>query len=226
MIDAGSRARAAARVRRSAGAGGDDKRNVVVAWVALAGAASAAQFDMAAIARWKDAKVVHYRIVGTFQGTTPIAPDVPYGTVDATDRVTVELDWDVRASKAVGEPKVTNVATQVAKAASALATCPPPAITGSYEHFDAAATAPHPAGVELKGTRSFPAARLSSDTTCEAKAVPARSDAVSEIVTVVSPMMLVMPAGANPNLSVAADRKSFTITNKGWSWTYTPSVVQ
>jgi hypothetical protein len=110
------------------------------------------------------------------------------------------------------------------------AECPPPTIEGSYEHFEVTAVVPNPAGLELKGARSYPIANLPSDwpATCAPKRVAAAQEAVTEIVPVPSPMLLVMPAGAspNPNLTVAADRKSFTMKGQAWSWTYTPTLVR
>jgi hypothetical protein len=148
--------------------------------------------------------------------------------VDVTDRVTLEFDWDVRANAVIGQPRFVNSASQVAGASSVQGTCPPPTVEGTYEHLDVTAVAPHAAGLALTGARSYPAAGISSEApaTCEQKQVAAEEERVTELVTVASPMMLVMPSGANPNLSVAADRKSFTLEVKGWSWTYTPSIVK
>lgn len=74
----------------------------------------------------------------------------------------------------------------------------------------------------------MPSAQVPSQwpSSCAPQTVPASQEAVTEIVAVMSPMMLVMPNGANPNLVVAADRQSFSIRNKGWTWTYTPTIVK
>jgi hypothetical protein len=56
--------------------------------------------------------------------------------------------------------------------------------------------------------------------------VRTEQERVTELVTVAAPMMLVMPSGANPNLSVAADRKPFTLKAKNWNWIYTPTIVK
>jgi hypothetical protein len=55
------------------------------AWVMLAMAAG--QFEMAAIAKWNAARVVHYQITGTFKGNVPIAPasNSIYGVVEVSD---------------------------------------------------------------------------------------------------------------------------------------------
>jgi hypothetical protein len=81
--------------------------------------------------------------------------------------------------------------------------------------------------VELTGTRSYPAAiPLDWPATCAPQQVAASQEAQKTYVAVVAPQMLVMPTGANPNLAIAADKKSFTIKTNDWAWTYTPSVVK
>lgn len=69
----------------------------------------AAQFDTAAIQKWGNAKVVHYQIVGAYHAQTPLAPGKmsAYGSIEVTDTVTLEFDWDVRANAVVGEAQFT-----------------------------------------------------------------------------------------------------------------------
>jgi hypothetical protein len=200
-----------------------------MAGLGLAAAATAGQIDMAAMAKWQNAKVVHYRIVASFDGAAPLPGSHGYGEVKVKDQVTIDLDWDVSGNAVVGTPTYTDTPTTVIGTTPGLATkCAPPTLGGVYEHFQASSIGLHPSGVELKGTRRVPAAQVPSQwpSSCAPQAVPASQEAVSEIVAVMSPMMLVMPNGANPNLVVAADRKSFAIRNKGWTWTYTPTIVK
>lgn len=192
---------------------------------------AAAQFDMAAIQKWGAAKVVHYQIVGAYHAQTPLAPGkmAPHALIEVTDRVTVEFDWDVRASALVGEARVTNAPSQVLSANSGMAKeCPPPSVKGPYEHIDVTAVVPGPAGLALKGTRSYPAAGISSEApaSCAQQQVAASKAEVSEVLAVTSPMLALMPNGANPNLAVAPDKKSYTLKVQGWNWTYTPSIVK
>ncbi|MEZ5417177.1 MAG: hypothetical protein R2708_07530 [Vicinamibacterales bacterium] len=209
-------------------------RTAITTWttvamgLALAASAPARQLDMAAVTKWQAARVVHYRIVMAFDGAAPIPGASGYGEITARDTVTVELDWDVRGNAVVGTPSFTNAATTVVGTTPGLAKCPPPTLSGAYEHFEASSIAAHPSGVELKGVRRVPAAQVPSQwpSSCAPQAVPARQEPVSEVVAVMSPMMLVMPGGATPNMKVAADRKSFSVSNKGWTWTYTPTLVK
>lgn len=201
---------------------------VMVAGAGLAVVATAGQLDMAAMAKWQSAKIVHYRIVATFDGAVPHPKSGGTAEIVAADRLTVDLDWDVRGSAVVGTPTFADAASTVARTTPGVAKCPPPALGGAYEHFSVTSVGPHPSGVELKGTRTFPAAQVPYEwpSTCAAKTLSAFDEPVTEVVAVMSPMMLVMPNGANPNLAVAADRKSFSIKNKGWTWTYTPTIVK
>jgi hypothetical protein len=209
-------------------------RQLLVVWgliVTFAVVSTAAQFDMAAIMKWKDAKVVHYQIVGVFRASTPLGPEkktAGQAFVEATDKVTVEFDWDVRANAVVGQTKFTNAPTQVISANSGKANCPPPSIKGTYEHLDVKAIEPGPAGLSLKGTRAFPAAGVSSEwpATCAQQQIAASTEDVSEVLAVTSPILALMPSGANPNLIAAPDRKSYTLKVQGWNWTYTPSIVK
>ena len=45
-------------------------------------------------------------------------------------------------------------------------------------------------------------------------------------MVVPSPLMLAAPAGSDPNLTVSADKASFTIKSGAWTWTYTPTLVR
>lgn len=193
--------------------------------------AAGQQFDLAAIQKWGAAKVVHYQIVGAYHAQTPLAPGkmAAHANIEVTDRVTVEFDWDVRASALVGEARFTNAPSKILSANPGMdKECPPPAVKGPYEHIDVTAVVPGPAGLALKGTRSYPAAGISSEApaSCAQQPVAASKAEVSEVLAVTSPMLALMPNGANPNLTVAADRKSFTLKVQGWNWTYTPSIVK
>lgn len=200
---------------------------MAMVWVVV-GAGAAAQFDMAAVAKWQNAKVVHYRIVGTFDGAVPHPKSGGTVEIVATDRLTIDLDWDVHGSAVVGTPTFTDGASTVVRTTPGVAKCTPPALSGTFEHFSVASIGLHPSGVELKGVRRFPPTQAPYEwpSTCAARTLPAFDDPVTEVVAMMSPMMLVMPNGANPNLVVAADRKSFALKNKGWTWTYTPTIVK
>ncbi len=61
--------------------------------------AHAQAVDASAIARWTAAKVVHYRMVGVYEGPTVIAYREPAGQATVTDRVEIELDWNLKTQR-------------------------------------------------------------------------------------------------------------------------------
>ena len=96
------------------------------ACLAIATAARAQQADASAIARWTAAKVVHYRMVGVYDGPAVIAYREPAGQATVTDRVEIELDWDLKAGAIVGEPTIVNAAAEVRELRNTHASCPAP----------------------------------------------------------------------------------------------------
>lgn len=181
----------------------------------------------AAIARWTTAKVVHYRMVGLYEGPTVIAYREPAGQATVTDRVEIELDWDLKANAIVGEPKVVNAPAEVRDLRNTHASCPAPTPEGSYDHLDVKAISAAGGSLELKGIRVFPSIRVVSG--CqgvqEPRTVRPWEQEVVERMVVPSPLMLAAPAGSDKNLTVSADKASFTIINGAWTWTYTPTIV-
>jgi hypothetical protein len=199
--------------------------------VALAGApltlAHAQSADPTAIARWTSAKVVHYRMVGRYDGPAVIAYREPAGQATVTDRIEIELDWDLKASAIVGEPKIVNAAAEVRELRNTHASCPAPTPNGPYDHLDVTSVTASGGALELKGTRSFPSIKVVSG--CQGvqdpRTVPPWEQEVVERMVVPSPLMLAAPSGSDKNLTVSADKTSFTITGGAWTWTYTPTMV-
>ena len=63
---------------------------MAAAGLTLATAADGQQADPSAIARWTAATVVHYHMVGVFDGPAVIAYREPAGQATVTDRVEIE----------------------------------------------------------------------------------------------------------------------------------------
>ena len=78
------------------------------------------------IARWTAAKVVHYHMVGLYEGPAVIAYREPAGQATVTDRIEIDLDLDLKANAIVGEPKIVNAASEVRELRNVHASCPPP----------------------------------------------------------------------------------------------------
>jgi hypothetical protein len=184
--------------------------------------------DPALIARWAKAAVVHYRIVGVYEGATVIADREPAGTATVTDRVELELDWDLKAGTLVGDARIVNGSSHTTDPRNIDRSCPPPAPEGPYEHLTVASVAGANGSLELTGARAFPSVRVVSGCLAvqEPRTVPAWRQDVVERLLVPSPLLLAAPAGSDPNLTVSADRTSFTIKTGAWTWTFMPTLVR
>jgi hypothetical protein len=189
--------------------------------------AHAQSADPAAIGRWAAAKVVHYRMVGVFEGPAVIAYREPAGQATVTDRVEIELDWDVKAGTIVGEPTIVNAATEVRELRNTHASCPAPTPDGPYDHLEVKTGSAASGALELKGMRRFPAIKVVAG--CqgvqEPRTVRPWEQEVVERMVVPSPLMLAAPSGSDRNLTVSADKTAFSITSGAWTWTYTPTIV-
>jgi hypothetical protein len=196
--------------------------------VCAAVAASQAPTTADLVARWSAAAVVRYHVVGVYTGDTVIAYREPAGQAIVADRVVLDFDWDVKAQKLVGEATLENAVSTVTGLRNTHVSCPAPVPAGDYEHLTVSAVAGTAGGVELKGTRSFPAVGVVAG--CqgvqEPRKVAAWEQEVVERLSVPSPLMLAAPAGTDPNLTVSADRTSFTLKAGAWTWTFTPAVPE
>lgn len=188
------------------------------------------QIDMAAAARWGNAKVVRYHIEGVFQGWTAISHQRDDAQGDVADRVTIDVDWNLNLYQPVGPPKFANYKSSTKGVRSLDKDCPPPVPRGEYEHFDATSVIPDTGqdGLKLTGTRTFPA--MNEALQCPAsKALspsPSKQQSASEYLALPAPMMLALRGSPMPNMTVSADGKSFLLKLKNWTWTYTPSLLQ
>ena len=184
--------------------------------------------DPAIVARWAKASVVHYKMVGVYEGATVIADREPAGTATVTDRVELELDWDLKAGALVGTATFVNAPAETRDLRNIDRSCPAPTPDGAYEHLTVAGVAGLNGSLELSGTRTFPRIRVVAGCLAvqEPKTVRGWLQDVVERVVVPSPLLLVAPAGSDPNLTVSDDRTSFTVRNGAWTWTFTPTLVR
>lgn len=200
---------------------------VVTSLIVSVTAAEAQQVDMAAMTKWTAAKVVHYRMVGVFRGDTVVADNEPAATATVSDCLVLEFDWDVRAGKIVGEPKVENGDSTFKELRNVAPSCPAPELKGVYEHFTVKSVAAIGGPLELTGTRSFPEAAVTAGChgVWEKRSVPAREADTTLRLVVPAPLMVATPPGTNPNIVISDDRASFTMKDGAWTWTYTPTLI-
>ena len=207
--------------------------NKSLPWVALVASLlvlpSAAQ-DMALLQKWEAAKLVKYHVQGVHNARVSVVHGDYEARADVLDRIDVEFSWDTKKQKVVGPVTVTDTKTQVSNIKSDKTNCGPPQLKGDYEHFQ---TVSHsmisPDQIQIVGMRTYPAASVTNyPASCSLHAVPGSTEKRSLFIGGADPQILAMPMGAGgPAVSVAADRKSFTMKGaENWAWTFTPTILQ
>ena len=106
-------------------------------------------------------------------------------------------------------------------------------LQGQYEHIEIAEVrGSNRDQLELKGTRTFPPARIAKE--CPASkalhSVPGGKQPVTTYIAVPDPKMMSiagMGVTGNPKVTFSADKQSFiTKLDDGWTLTFTPVIVR
>jgi hypothetical protein len=184
--------------------------------------------DMAVMQKWAAAKVVKYRVEGVHKARVPVVFGDYEGKGEVTDRVVAEYTWDVGKRRIVGTVTVTDATSEVANLKSDGTHCPPPQLKGAYEHFQSASNALVGDLIQIKGTRTFPAASVSNyPASCSMRAISGSKQDVTLFVGGVGPEVLAMPMPKGGPVEISADRKSYSVKGaEQWVWTYTPTLVR
>ena len=179
--------------------------------------------------QWTDAEVIHYHIVGVYQGQPNISsePGTGSGFADVTDQVEIELDWNLAESGLVGTPFIQNSKSIVTNPHDAEPSCLPPVLKGEYEHYELQGVKNGLGGaLELQVQTSYPVVEVVQFCTGSRKPIPAANKIHPEGMVIPSPVMLGMALPDSDNLRISPDKKSMIQKNAGWTWTFTPSVKQ
>jgi hypothetical protein len=184
--------------------------------------------DMAVAQKWAGAKVVKYRVEGVHKGRVSVVLGDYEGKADVTDRITVEFTWDVKKRKVVGAVTLTDGKTEVGNLKSDGTNCPPPTLKAPYEHFQSVSSSMDADLIQINGTRTYPAASVSNyPGSCSMRAIPGGKQQVVLHLGGMAPETLAMPNMPGSPITIAADRKSFTMKGaENWIWTYTPTLVE
>jgi hypothetical protein len=183
--------------------------------------------DMAVMQKWSDAKVVKMSAVGVHNARASVVLGDHEGKADVLDRITVEFTLDRK--KLSGPITVVDAKTEIKNLKSDGTNCPPPQLKGEYEHFQSVSNSPISSDqIQIKGTRTYPAASVSNyPASCSMSAVPGGKEDVVIWVGLPGPEALGMPNMPGSPITIAADRKSFSMKGaENWVWTYTPTLVQ
>lgn len=190
----------------------------------------AGAFDMAAMEKWGNVKVVKYRVEGVHSARTAVVYGDYEGKADVTDRLTVEFTWDLRKRQLLGQVSVKDSKSVLKNVKSDNTNCPPPTLNGEYEHFQSASNSLLGSdSIEIKGVRVYPAASVSNyPGSCSMRPIPGGKEEVRVHVALIEPAFLGMPSMAQGGpVSISADGKSFSVKGaENWVWTYTPTIVQ
>lgn len=176
--------------------------------------------------RWTSAKVIRYHIVGVYQARTDVIGDPNWiGYADVTDRVVIDLKWDLPKSKLVGTPSILNEKSAVKNLRNFEPSCLPPVLKGEYEHYELMGIKDGLGGaLELQVQTSYPAAEVVQFCTGSRKHLPASRKARPEELNVPSPVMLGMALPDSDNLRISPDKKSLITKKADWTWTFTPTI--
>jgi hypothetical protein len=177
--------------------------------------------------RWTDANVIHYHIVGVYQGKPNISSDPTKGSgfADVTERVEIDLDWKLSESKLVGTPRIQNSKSVVTNPHDSERSCLPPVLKGEYEHYDLLGIKEGLGGaLELQVQTTYPVVEVVQFCTGSRKPIPAGRKTHPETLVVPSPVMFGMTLPDSDNLRISPDKRSMIHKEAGWTWTFTPSV--
>ena len=182
--------------------------------------------DMKVMQYWSQAQIVHYHIVGVYQGQTDVIGDANWiGYADVTDGVVIDLDWKLSEVMLVGTPTFQNKKSEAGNLRNYQPGCLPPVLKGEYEHYDLLAIKAGQGGtLELQVRTTYPASEVVQSCSGTRKPLPALIDTRPEEMVLPSPLMLAMKLPAADSLSISKDRKSFIVRKNGWTWTFTPSI--
>lgn len=185
--------------------------------------------DMAVAEKWAKAKVVKYRAEGVHKARAPVVFGDYEGKADVSDSLTVEFTWDVRKRKIVGPVTIVDGKTELANIKSDKTNCPPPQLSGAYEHFQSVShTINNGQQIIIKGTRTYPPAKVSNyPASCSMRSIPGGKSDTMQTVVGMAPEGLGMPINPALPFAPSADRKSLIVPgSENWKWTYTPTLVE
>jgi hypothetical protein len=205
----------------------------LVSLVLLTSPKSVSAQDMAEMARWAGAKLIHGHLVGEFTGEAAMiqAAERPVKT-KVTDRL--EIDFDHDNMTVVGQPVIKNFPDKHSPPEE-WPGCPAMKINGTFEFFTLQSI--DVLGmIQLHGKQDRPAGSVPKVDVNEIKPcgslgwenVAAVSPAVDMRIQLPQAMMLAMPATPGLEMEITKDHKSFIqkINTDGWVWTMTPTIVK
>lgn len=184
---------------------------------------------MEAMTYWMDATVIHWSVVGDYDGDDLILNVSTNGYAPVKDHVEIGFDYTSAGNGGlVGTPTVTNSASQMGALRNGAEGCRAPTISGNYEHATIDAVEDGYGGQLIMTVRTdFPAGTVPVACTGGDQASPARSSTDQEELFVPGIALLFMDdQSAGNEVQVTKDKKSIVLQRHGWIYHYTPTKVK
>lgn len=166
---------------------------------------------------------VRYRVVGVYRDRTNVSADPNWmAYADVTDRVELQLDWQLSEAKLIGAASLQNAKATLANPRNPEAKCAPPSVQGPFEYDLKSAEQGIGGALRLHVQTSFPPVQVHQFCTGALKAIAAKQTMVTHDLMVPPPSMLAMQLPANGEMTRSADGNSLVHRKGGWTWTFTP----
>ena len=185
------------------------------------------QGDVAAMDKWLKPKTIYYHVEGAYSGKALVSDSNGGAWADVTDRVAIDLEWDLRNGTLAHVLKIENFQTKLANVRQGEPKCAPPVLRGEYEHWTVLEIATGPTGQpEMKVETTIPDVDTPQFCTGKPKRWKGKKNVRPEELVVLSPVLFTMPLGDSKDVKISGDKKSIVATKNGWTWTFTPSVTK
>lgn len=188
-----------------------------------------AQMDMDVMEKWMGATVIHWSVVGDFEGDALILNVGTSGYAPVKDHVEIGFDYTTEGNGGlVGTPTFTDSQTEMGAIRNGAEGCRAPTISGKYEHSTIESIKNGLGGqITMIVRTDYPAGTVPVACTGGDQASPKRStpDQVEFIVPGI--MLFAMGDQLNDdNMQISKDKSSLIIKRDGWTYTYTPTKVR
>jgi hypothetical protein len=181
--------------------------------------------------------VIHYRLVGEFQGEQKILREIAGGaSAPVTDRVEVDLDWDQTTYTIMGKPTVKNTATKITGALKYGEKCPAPRVEGTFEFATVVDVKVMATLLQFDSKSEWPggavpSARNQETGTCGEIWNPTEPGSETTTFSLnLPPAVIIAAPSMGGDIEVTPDGKSMLVKassqTDGWAWTITPTIVK
>lgn len=188
-----------------------------------------AQVDMELMTYWMDATVIHWSVVGDYDGEDLILNVSTSGYASVKDHVEIGFDYSSDGNGGlVGTPTLSNSSTQMGALRNGADGCRAPTVTGKYEHSTIETLEDGFGGQLIMTVRTdYPAGAVAVYCTGDDQASPARSSTDQQEFFVPAIALLFMgDQDAGGEMQVTKDKKSIIFKRDGWTYTYTPAKIK